>query len=86
LDITLPKQLPLIALSTHSIFEGIAVGLQDDPTDIWSFFVAIGLHKWAAAMSLGISMNTNMENSQSTVSLLITIFAIATPLVFLLVC
>lgn len=65
----------MIALSTHSVFEGIAVGLQDDIADVWSFFVAIGLHKWAAAMSLGISLSTNMPNNSSTVTILIIIFA-----------
>jgi zinc transporter 1/2/3 len=70
----------MVALSTHSVFEGIAVGLQDDVTDIWNFLVAIGLHKWAAAMSLGISMSSNLENNKNFVRMLITVFASATPL------
>lgn len=62
------------------MFEGIAVGLQNDAADIWSFVIAIGLHKWAAAMSLGISMSYNLEKSPSTVNILILIFASATPI------
>lgn len=70
----------MIALSVHSVFEGIAVGLQDDVADIWSFLIAIGTHKWAAAMSLGISLSNEMEHSHSTIKLLILIFSLATPL------
>jgi zinc transporter ZupT len=70
----------MIALSVHSVFEGIAVGLQDEVADIWSFLIAIGAHKWAAAMSLGISMSTNLEHNPNTVKLLILIFALATPI------
>mmetsp|Transcript_17023 Transcript_17023/g.14964 ORF Transcript_17023/g.14964 Transcript_17023/m.14964 type:complete len:139 (+) Transcript_17023:868-1284(+) len=70
----------MIALSIHSVFEGIAVGLQDDAADIWSFLIAIGTHKWAAAMSLGISMSSNLVHSPSQVKLLILMFALATPI------
>lgn len=70
----------MIALSTHSVFEGIAVGLQKDIADVWNFFVAIGLHKWAAAMSLGISMSYNLENKRTFVTMLLIIFASATPI------
>ena len=70
----------MFALSVHSIFEGIAVGLQRDSADVWSFVVAIGLHKWADAMSLGISMSNNLEHSSSTVHILIIIFSLATPI------
>ena len=70
----------MIALSVHSVFEGVAVGLQDDVADIWSFLIAIGTHKWAAAMSLGISMGNNLDHSPTTVKILILIFALATPI------
>jgi len=70
----------MIALSVHSVFEGIAVGLQDDPADIWSFLIAIGTHKWAAAMSLGISMSSNLRHSPTQVKILILMFALATPI------
>lgn len=69
----------MIALSVHSVFEGIAVGLQEDPADIWSFFIAIGAHKWAAAMSLGISMSSNVNLTPTTIKILTLIFALSTP-------
>lgn len=63
--------LLMVALSTHSVFEGIAVGLQGEISDVWNFFVAIGLHKWAEAMCLGISMSCNLEHNKNLVKILI---------------
>ena len=57
----------MIALSTHSVFEGIAVGLRDEINEVWTFIIGITLHKWAAAMSLGISMSKNFKDEQKTI-------------------
>lgn len=70
----------MIALSVHSVLEGIAVGLQDDVADIWSFLIVISTHKWVEAMSLGTSMSRNLEHSPSTVKILILTFSLATPI------
>ena len=52
----------MLALTLHSIFEGIAVGLSDTKKELSEFVIAILLHKWAAAMSLGISISKNFHN------------------------
>lgn len=70
----------MIALSTHAVFEGIAVGLVKDLDSLWTYVIAISLHKWAAAMSLGISMSKNFKDETKTMYLLLLIFAFATPL------
>lgn len=36
----------MIALSTHAIFEGIAVGVTSKPSEFWTLAVAILAHKW----------------------------------------
>ncbi|CAI2373214.1 unnamed protein product [Moneuplotes crassus] len=69
----------MIALSTHAVFEGIATGMVDDSHDIWTYIIAILLHKWAAAMSLGISMNKNFKDDKKIMYLLLFIFSFATP-------
>lgn len=46
----------MIALSVHSIFEGLALGLQKDMNNVISMLVAILVHKGAASSSLGISL------------------------------
>jgi zinc transporter ZupT len=70
----------MIALSTHAVFEGIAVGVEKDMSSLWTYIIAITLHKWAAAMSLGISMSKNFKEEGNTVYLLLLIFSLATPL------
>jgi len=70
----------MIALSTHAVFEGIATGLVKELGSLWTYIIAIGLHKWAAAMSLGISMSKNFEDEIKTMYILLCIFAFATPL------
>lgn len=70
----------MIALSTHAMFEGIAVGLVPKLSDLWSYVIAITLHKWAAAMSLGISMSKNFKDETKIVYVLLMIFSCATPL------
>ena len=46
----------LLALSFHSVFEGIAIGLQDTSTDLFSIFTAVMIHKALMAFSLGLNM------------------------------
>ena len=70
----------MIALSVHSFFEGLATGMTKDMQSFLSFLVAIFLHKWAAAMSLGISLARTFEKGSCMIYLLIFIFSIATPI------
>lgn len=46
----------LAALSLHSVFEGLAVGLQDTVTDVVSIFGALILHKCIIAFSIGLNL------------------------------
>lgn len=45
----------MIALSTHAIFEGIALGLTSEWVSACIFGTAIFIHKWAEAVSLGVT-------------------------------
>lgn len=69
----------MVALSAHSIFEGIATGLAPEIDGAVNFVVAIALHKWAAAMSLGISLKKNFDDVKMIFYLLL-IFSVATPI------
>jgi zinc transporter 1/2/3 len=44
--------LLLIALSIHGLFEGIALGVQEDFRDIFFLLLAILAHKWAESLTL----------------------------------
>ena len=70
----------MTALSVHSLFEGIATGMASDTGDLVSLIVAIVLHKWAAAMSLGISMSRSLGDNKVMIISLLTIFSLATPI------
>jgi len=48
--------LIILALSIHSIFEGMAVGLQLRPVDVWKLLVAIGIHDTAIHFCIGMEM------------------------------
>ena len=70
----------LIGLGTHSVFEGIALGTEQDPGDSAIFALAIFLHKGTAAMSLGISLARTFPDRDWFVVGLLATFAAFTPL------
>ncbi|XP_066993198.2 zinc transporter ZIP1 isoform X2 [Anabrus simplex] len=48
--------LLLVALSLHSLFEGVAIGLQPSVKSVLQIFAAVGLHKVIIAFSLGLNL------------------------------
>ncbi|NXM04158.1 S39A3 protein, partial [Tyrannus savana] len=46
----------VFALCTHSIFEGLALGLQEDGGRVVSLFLGVAIHETLVAVALGISM------------------------------
>ena len=70
----------LFGLGTHSIFEGLALGLTNEMEDLVLFVAAILMHKGAAGMSLGISMTKTFPDNGSFAALMIMLFAVFTPL------
>ncbi len=44
--------LLLVAISIHSIFEGIALGLLDRNREIFFMLLAVSCHKWVEAISI----------------------------------
>nr|KAG5713273.1 hypothetical protein BaRGS_007800 [Batillaria attramentaria] len=48
--------LLLVAMSFHTIFDGLAVGLQETTASIWSTAVAISIHKAIVAVCLGLEL------------------------------
>ena len=35
----------MLALSLHAVFEGLAVGLEDEKAGVWQMFAAVASHK-----------------------------------------
>ena len=70
----------MIALSVHSIFEGLALGLQSDMSSVLNMLIAILVHKGAASSSLGISLVKTFPENFRLCRQLVFCFACATPL------
>jgi len=69
----------LIALSFHSVFEGLAIGLQDNTTHLMTVFIAVITHKAVMAFSLGL----NIAQSELSVKAFVwsnILFSLASPL------
>ncbi|CAK6979625.1 zinc transporter ZIP3-like [Scomber scombrus] len=46
----------VLALSAHSVFEGLALGLQEDAAKLSSLFLGVAVHETLAAVALGVSV------------------------------
>ena len=70
----------MIALSVHSIFEGLATGLASDLKSAVNMLIAIGIHKGAASSSLGISLVKTFPDNFGLCRWLVFTFSLATPI------
>ena len=68
----------VLALSVHSLFEGLAIGLQPTADDTVQLFIALALHKCILAFSLGLNM---VQSKLSTRAIVVSsvIFSVASP-------
>ena len=69
----------VLALSLHSIFEGLAIGLQPTTKSVLAIFLPVALHKSILAFALGM----NLSLSKLTVTSIIRsnlVFAVTSPI------
>ncbi|XP_067123634.1 zinc transporter ZIP1-like [Centruroides vittatus] len=71
--------LLVLALSMHSVFEGLAIGLQDSVENIIGVLVAVLMHKCIIAFTLGLNL-VQCQFKWTTVIVSTLIFAIMSPL------
>ena len=76
---TLRLTLLYMAISIHSLFEGMALGLQTDQMKIFHLFFAIVFHEALIAFSVGITMARQQLTLQQGVKYIL-IFSLAVPL------
>ena len=69
----------MVGLATHTIFEGLVLGISKSNTTRTNIFVAIVLHKWAVAASLGINFRRLKITTCKSI-VLMCIFACIAPL------
>eukprot|EP01132_Coremiostelium_polycephalum_P011566 gene11566-14168_t len=74
--------LLVIALSIHSLFEGLAMGIQTTELHVIDILIAIFAHKILAAFALGVSIVsvTNSKTSFIKLLTLILVFSFASPI------
>ena len=73
----------LLALSIHGLFECLALGIQNNSKNTLFLFIALMIHKWAEAFSLGIFF-VQAKLAKKNYFLLIIFFAIIGPIGVLL--
>lgn len=69
----------LLAIGIHTIFEGLAIGLQHSANIVWNLFIAIIIHKLIIVFSLGFNFAENLKHKRNAI-LFIVIFATLSPI------
>ena len=46
----------VMALSLHAVFEGLAVGLEEDVEGVWILFTAVCTHKFVMSFCMGVEL------------------------------
>lgn len=77
--ISLGSVLIVVALSFHSIFEGLSLGLQSTDQATWIMFLAISIHKFVIAFVVGFDMTASRMKAR-TILIYIAIFSVMSPL------
>ncbi len=70
----------VIALSIHSIFEGLALGLQETSTAVWTLCIALVTHKSIIAFSVGLQLVKSFQPKILLILGNIGIFALMSPI------
>ncbi|XP_021061240.1 zinc transporter ZIP3 [Mus pahari] len=65
----------VFALSAHSVFEGLALGLQEEGERVVSLFVGVAVHETLVAVALGISMARSAVPLRDAAKLAVTVSA-----------
>ncbi|XP_072213610.1 zinc transporter ZIP3 [Excalfactoria chinensis] len=63
----------VFALCTHSIFEGLALGLQEEGGRVLSLFLGVAIHETLVAVVLGISMAKASLSMKDAAKLAVTV-------------
>lgn len=71
--------LIILALSIHQIFEGLAIGLEQDTSHVWILLAAVAAHKLVIAFCVGFEI-ASTDISFLTATACVAIFAIASPI------
>jgi len=74
----------IAAFSAHSVFDGVAIGLQESTSQIWTMFFAICIHKLVVAFAVGMEL-LEKTSSLTITSIHMTLFSLMSPIGILIV-
>ncbi|KAM9831720.1 zinc transporter ZIP3-like [Neosynchiropus ocellatus] len=63
----------VLALSAHSVFEGLALGLQEDAAKLSGLFLGVAVHETLAAVALGVSVAKAALGMKDAAKLAVTV-------------
>ena len=69
----------LLALSIHSVFEGLALGLQDNLYKVMNLFIAVIIHEVLVSFALGVSL-AKQDTRRANIILVAFLFCAMIPL------
>merc|ERR1719510_2762483 len=69
----------VLALSFHAVFEGMAVGLEENVGDVWALFAAIGTHKFVITFCVFLELS-QAGTRKTLYALYLLTFVLVTPL------
>lgn len=67
-----------LALTVHSVFEGMVIGMRDSNLLVWIACISVAGHKWAAAFALSQRMSSH-DTPKSIRIIFLSIFVLSTP-------
>ena len=71
--------LMVFALSIHSVFEGMAIGLQETELGVWKLFMAVSIHATAVVFCIGTEMISS-GTRRSRIVVYMVVLSVVTPL------
>lgn len=70
----------ILALSFHTVFDGLVVGVQDTEAEVWTLLAAITLHKALEAISISLSLVDSHGQHPRSTFLYLFLFSLVSPL------
>uniref|UniRef100_A0A8D8SAC9 Zinc transporter ZIP3 n=1 Tax=Cacopsylla melanoneura TaxID=428564 RepID=A0A8D8SAC9_9HEMI len=65
--------LVVLALSFHSVMEGLAIGLEQSLSDVWTLFTAVSIHECTILFCVGLEMLITRHTLVSIVTHIVTL-------------
>ena len=68
-----------MALSVHELFEGLAVGLEHEPANVYYMFASVAAHKVVIAFCIGVELMVHKTKTWLRI-VYVFVYAVVSPL------